>query len=69
VSPGVQERVPAHDGLETANQDEYAAAIGALVFEMNTRTSTAAQMRLRLRRESDPQLNDGGRICRLVRHD
>ena len=42
------------------NQDEYAAVIGSLVFEMDTRTSTAAQVRERLRREADPQLSDDG---------
>ena len=44
----------------TPNQDEYAAVIGSLVFEMDTRTSTAAQVRERLRREADPQLSDDG---------
>ena len=42
------------------NQDEYAAVIGSLVFEIDTRTSTAAQVRERLRREADPQLSDDG---------
>ena len=44
----------------TSNQDEYAAFIGSLVFEMDIRTSTAAQVRERLRREADPQLSDDG---------
>lgn len=44
----------------TTNQDEYAAVIGSLVFELDTRTSTAAQVRERLRREADPQLSDNG---------
>lgn len=44
----------------TSKQDEYAALIGSFVFEMDARTSTAAQVRERLRREADPQLSDDG---------
>ena len=46
--------------MGTPNQHEYAAVIGSLVFEIDTRTSTAAQVRERLRREADPQLSDDG---------
>jgi hypothetical protein len=41
--------------------DEYAAAIGATVFGLDTRTSSPDQLRQRLRREADPQLSDDGR--------
>lgn len=60
TSPGSQVTVSPPDGLVTPNQDEYAAVIGALMFEMDTRTSTAGQTREQLRREADAQLSDDG---------
>jgi hypothetical protein len=51
---------PDPGAVEAANEDEYAAAISALVFAGDTRTSTPAELRHQLRRETDPELSDDG---------
>lgn len=48
--------------VEAANEDEYAAAISALVFAMDTRTSTPADLRQQLRAEADPELSESGLV-------
>lgn len=46
--------------INATNPDVYAAAISARVLGMDTRTSTAASTRERLRAEADPGLGDSG---------
>ena len=58
---GTLEPVARPPAVGTADRDEYVTAISALVFGMDTRTTTAAQHREELRREADPKLSDDGR--------
>lgn len=53
---------PVGQGIElSATSDVYAAAVGALVFEVDTRRSTPAQLREQLRSDADPLLSADGR--------
>lgn len=46
--------------IRASNEDGYAAAVSALVFAMDTRASTPAELRQQLRQEADPALSDAG---------